>query len=99
VMLDTAKRSNAVVYAVVAGGSPRVPFLRELSELSGGSFYDAGATTNLSATFVRILDEFRQRYLVSYSPSGVTATGWHRLDVRVKRKGLAVKARPGYFAN
>jgi len=99
VILDTAKRSGVVVYAVVAGGSPRIPFLRDLSELTGGSFYDAGSTTNLGATFVRILDEFRQRYLVSYSPHDVPGAGWHRLEVRVKRRGVEVKARPGYFAN
>ena len=99
VILDTAKRSGVVVYAVVAGGSPRIPFLRDLSELTGGSFYDAGSTTNLSTTFVRILDEFRQRYLVSYSPHDVPGAGWHRLEVRVRRRGVEVKARPGYFGN
>lgn len=99
VMMDTAKRSGAVVYAVVAGGSPRVTFLRDLSEATGGSFYDAGSTESLGATFLRILDEFRQRYLVSYSPRGVTTDGWHRLEVRVRMKGVDVKARPGYFAN
>jgi Ca-activated chloride channel homolog len=99
VILDTAGRSGVVVYSVVAGGSPRQTFLRDLSEATAGSFYDAGATTNLGATFIRILSEFRQRYLVSYSPRGVAGEGWHRVDVRVKSKGLEVKARPGYFAN
>jgi VWFA-related protein len=99
VMLDTAKRSGVVVYAVVAGGSPKISFLHDLSEVTGGTFYDAGSTRNLAATFVKILDEFRQRYLVSYSPRGVAGEGWHRLEVRVKRSGVDVKARPGYFAN
>jgi Ca-activated chloride channel homolog len=99
VMLDTAKRSDVVVYAVVAGGSPKIPFLHDLSELTGGTFYDAGSTQNLGATFVKILNEFRQRYLVSYSPRGVSGEGWHRLEVRVKGRGVEVKARPGYFAN
>jgi hypothetical protein len=44
-----------------------------------------------------ILDEFRHRYLVSYTPRGVARDGWHRLTVRVKRSGT-VKARPGYLA-
>jgi VWFA-related protein len=99
VILDTARRSGVVIYSVVAGGSPKQSLLRTLSELSGGSFHDAGETANLGATFVRILDEFRQRYLVSYSPRGVTGEGWHRLEVRVKGKRAEVKARPGYFAN
>jgi Ca-activated chloride channel homolog len=99
VMLDTAKRSDVVVYAVVAGGSSKIPFLHELTEATGGTFYDAGSTQNLGAAFTRILNEFRQRYLVSYSPRAVSGEGWHRLEVRVRRKGVDVKARPGYFAN
>jgi hypothetical protein len=47
--------------------------------------------------FLGILDEFRQRYLVSYSPRGVAGDGWHQLEVRIKgRRGVAVKARAGY---
>jgi Ca-activated chloride channel family protein len=98
VMLETAKRSDVVVYAVVAGGSPKVSFLHDLSEVTSGTFYDVGSTRDLGATFVKILDEFRQRYLVSYSPRGVPGEGWHRLEVRVKGRGLDVKSRPGYFA-
>ena len=37
--------------------------------------------------------------LVSYTPRGVATGGWHRLEVRVTQRGLAVKARPGYLAN
>ena len=29
--------------------------------------------------------------------TGVAPGGFHRLDVRVKRRGLTVKARPGYI--
>jgi Ca-activated chloride channel family protein len=98
VILDTAKRSDVVAYAVVAGASPKGSFLHELSELTGGTFYDAGSPDNLAATFIKILNEFRQRYLVSYSPRDVLAEGWHRLEVRVRRRGVDVKARTGYFA-
>ena len=98
-VLDTAKRSDVVVYAVAVGGSPKTSFLRELSELTGGRLLDAGSTQNLGATFVTILNEFRQRYLVSYSPRGVSKDGWHRLDVRVNGRKAVVKARPGYLAN
>jgi Ca-activated chloride channel family protein len=99
VVMDTAKRSDVVVYAVEAGGSRKISFLRDLSELTGGTFYVAGSTQNLEATFVTILNEFRQRYLVSYSPRGVPGEGWHRLEVHVKGRGVDVKARPGYFAS
>ena len=52
------------------------------------------STKNLDALFVSVLEEFRQRYLVSYSPKGGLTPGWHKLEVRVKgRKGLTIKAR------
>ena len=98
VILDTARRTDVVVYAVVAGGSRRLSFLKDLGSLTGGTLYDAGSTQNLGATFVRILNEFRQRYLVSYTPRGVQGEGWHRLEVRVRNRRAEVTARPGYFA-
>jgi VWFA-related protein len=98
-VLDTARRSDVVVYgvSVKTNGNPR--FLRDLSAYTGGSLFEIDSTNNLNALFVRILEEFRQRYLVSYSPRGVSKSGWHRLEVRVKGRKATVKARPGYMAS
>ena len=97
-VLDTARRSDTVVYGVSSGGAGNAPFLHDLSELTGGTLFKVESTKNLSATFVRILEEFRHRYLVSYTPRGVSKDGWHRLEVRVKGRRANVKARPGYLA-
>lgn len=97
-VLDAAKRSDVVVYAVAVQSSNKPEFLRDLTTFSGGRLYEIEKTTDLASTFRAIVDEFRHRYLVSYTPRGVTREGWHRLDVRVKRKGADVKARPGYLA-
>ena len=94
-VLDTAKRSDVVVYGVSVG--PRVRFLRDLSAFTGGRVFDVESTKNLSATFEKILEEFRHRYLVSYSPENVTRGGWHRLEVRVRNRSLRIQARPGYL--
>ena len=98
-VLDAAKRSDVVVYAVAVGTSPKATFLPDLSALTGGTFFRTESTKDLGATFLQILDEFRHRYLVSYSPRGVAKGGWHQLEVRVKRKGVRIKARPGYLSN
>jgi hypothetical protein len=55
------------------------------------------SSADLRAAFQRILQEFRSRYILAYTPNGVPSGGFHRLDVRVKRRGLDVKARPGYI--
>ena len=96
-VLDTAKRSDVVVYAVSVG-KVKADFLRDLASFSGGRLFELEKTANLSATFVSILEEFRQRYLVSYTPRGVSRDGWHRLEVRLKGRRATIKARPGYLA-
>ena len=97
-VLTAARRSDVVVYGVAVRGVEKPQLLRDLSELTGGGMVEVESTKDLQATFVRILDEFWQRYLVSYSPQGVAATGWHRLEVRVRGRSAAVKARAGYEA-
>ncbi len=96
-VLETAKRSDVVAYAVSVG-RVKAEFLRDLTSFTGGRLFEIEKTGNLSAIFLSVLEEFRQRYLVSYTPRGVAKDGWHRLTVRVTRGGATVKARPGYLA-
>jgi VWFA-related protein len=97
-VLDAAKRSDVVAYAVSVRTGPKPEFLRDLTSFTGGRLFEIEKTADLESTFRTIVDEFRHRYLVSYTPRGVTKDGWHRLDVRVKRRGVTVKARSGYLA-
>lgn len=97
-VIRIARRSDAVVYGVSVRGENKPDFLQDLSDASGGDLFQVDSTHDLGQTFLAILDEFRHRYLVSYSPRGVTSEGWHRLEVRVKGRNLTIKARPGYLA-
>jgi VWFA-related protein len=97
-VIDTGRRADAVVYAVTAGRGGRMRFLDALATATGGRLIEVEETRDLPRTFAAILDEFRTRYLVTYTPRGVEAKGWHRLEVRVKRNGVSVRARPGYAA-
>ncbi len=96
-VLEASRRGDVVVYSVEIG-ERKASFPRDLSESTGGRVFAVESTKDLSATFARILEEFRMRYLISYSPEGVAPGGWHQLEVRVRTRGAAVKARPGYFA-
>ena len=97
-VLDTAKRSDVVVYGVAVRSSVKPEFLRDLTAFTGGRLFEVEKTANLGPAFLAILEEFRHRYLVSYTPRGVTKDGWHRLDVRIRNRKATVKARPGYLA-
>ena len=95
-VIETAKRGDAVVYALSPKDAGSASFLRDLAEQTGGSSFEVDSLKELSGRFVSILEEFRQRYLLSYTPTGVASPGWHRLEVRLKNRRATVKARPGY---
>jgi Ca-activated chloride channel family protein len=121
-VLEAAKRTDAVVYAVAIsqqrrtvttvsrGGSTSVTrtqttefnnagkFLTSLTEETGGRVLFASSNRDLRSTFIQTLAEFRDRYVLSYTPAGVAPTGWHRLEVKLKKKSGKVTARRGYFA-
>ena len=117
-VIEAAKRTDAVVYAVAIAEQRAVyqlggrgitgvkvttveeagKFLEHLTEETGGRVMFSNSNKDLLATFTQTLAEFRDRYVLSYTPTGVSPTGWHRLDVKLKGKSGKVTARRGYFA-
>jgi VWFA-related protein len=73
--------------------------LDALAEESGGRRFIAERQTDLRQSFLDVLKEFRQRYVLTYTPTGVPADGWHPIEVRVKTRGAEVTARRGYYAS
>jgi VWFA-related protein len=96
-VLHAARRSNLVAYGIATSALPESSFLHKLSDATGGAAIEIASTADLRAAFLRIIDEFRQRHLLSYSPAGVPNDGWHPLTVRVKGRKVDVKARAGYI--
>lgn len=96
-VLDIAKNSDAVVYAVSSGKHPKMTFLQDLTQFTGGVLFKVESTNNLDQIFINILEEFRQRYLLTYSPAGALSKGWHKLEVRLRDPKFTVKSRPGFL--
>lgn len=97
-VVDAARATEVVAYGAVVVGRDRPKFLDDFAKQTGGSVLEIRSSSDLSSAFLRILEEFRQRYLLSYSPRGVARSGWHRIEVRVKNGHALVKARAGYVA-
>jgi VWFA-related protein len=116
VVLDTARQSVAVPYAVVAGEGvksfatpspsllaggvpidPAARFLWDLVQTGGGLFMNAEKTDQLERRFTEALENFRQRYILTYVPRGVEQKGWHPVTITVKDRRYRIRARPGYF--
>jgi VWFA-related protein len=75
----------------------RRQFLPLLVEDTGGSLFIAEDIGRLRDAFSQVVSEFRSRYLLTYSPTGVASEGWHELEVRVAGRGRRVQARRGYL--
>jgi len=82
---------------------PAVP-LDDVAEATGGlrhtpasGINDPGGT--LVNDFKKIFNEFRQSYVLHFTPAGVAPRGWHELTVGLSLTGsYKVRARRGYFA-
>ncbi len=72
--------------------------LQQAADVTGGEFLRVGRDARLADTFASILAQYRQRYLLSFTPSGVAGDGWHRLEVRLRSRSGTVVAREGYMA-
>jgi len=94
-VVASARSADLVVFGVTTANL-RAPFLKDLVGITGGDLVEVRTTGDLTGTFVKLLTQYRQRYLVAYSPTGVESKGWHRVDVTVARRGASVVARQGY---
>jgi len=96
-VVDSATRSNAVIYAVTSSARRELRTLDQVTGVTGGDMLRVKSSADLRGAFEGILRAFRSRYVLAYTPTGVPAGGFHRLDVRLKRRGFKVTARPGYI--
>ncbi|WP_396626108.1 VWA domain-containing protein [Luteitalea sp.] len=71
--------------------------LQSAADLTGGEFLRVEKDAKLSETFQGILGQYRQRYLLTYTPA-TTAPGFHKLEVRLRGRPGEVVAREGYVA-
>ena len=71
--------------------------LGELAQNTGGQIFEN--TNSLRSGFERLDSDLRNYYLIGYTPANLTYDGKFRsIDVKVKRSGIVVSARKGYFA-
>ena len=72
--------------------------LRFIANQTGGLAVDS--TNDLNRGVTRILEDQQGYYLLGYTaPAGTARDGWdqNRVKVKVRRKGLQVRARQGFF--
>ena len=69
--------------------------LRDLAEWTGGQFVFASTSAETVIAAASLIADLRHQYLLSIEAA--SDPEWRRLDVRVRRPAIVVKARAGYF--
>jgi Ca-activated chloride channel homolog len=88
------------VYSVATGSqyfNRKFTRLSEYSHDTGGDIYYGAKQDTFSEFYSRITEEARNQYTLVYSPVGEKSIDYHTIEVRVKREGLTVLAREGYY--
>lgn len=75
-------------------------FVAQSAARTGGDKHRSRFGDPAVRTFAQILGDFRQSYVLRYSPQGVNSRGWHTVAVQVPAQpALTIKARSGYFGS
>lgn len=106
-LVDYAGSNDEVRYRV-RSCTPRArpdgpDVIQRAAERTGGQLHTQARffrARSIVSAFKIIFDDFRQSYVLRYSPAGVTARGWHAIVVEVpKANGATVRARQGYYGD
>lgn len=74
-------------------------YLQTITTRSGGRVYLAGTFDDTTAAFAAIAEELRNQYLIGYYSTSNKRDGKYRkIKLELARKGVEVRARPGYRA-
>lgn len=77
-----------------------IEFVEQAATRTGGDKHKSRFGDPAVRTFAEILNEFRQSYVLRYSPQGVKSGGWHAVTVQVPAQpSVTIKARSGYFGS
>jgi VWFA-related protein len=93
--------SNVSVYAIGTdaallrrGASP----LSRYARATGGDTYFVNNAPALSRAYAQVAEEARHQYTLAYVPAGSDRTqNYHSIEVRLRRPGLDVLSRDGYY--
>jgi VWFA-related protein len=80
--VDNTVKNHALELATVATGGAHLYTFRDRS---------------IENAIDELGGELHAQYAISYTPEGTNEFGYHEIKINVDKKGLKVRARPGYF--
>jgi Ca-activated chloride channel family protein len=101
-VLKELLRYNVAVYGVGVGSAffeRRFERLSKYAHDTGGDVYYGLKSRAMEELYGRVTEEARNQYTLAYAPSGTDrGAEYHSIEVRVRREGLTILTREGYYA-
>ena len=107
-LLQAIRSSAVTIYPIgIMGGFPSGStrllqsraFLQQIADITGGQLFTPSTSKDLGLIYQKILDELSAQYVIGFVSDNPRQDGrFRKLRVDVRRDGLKVRHRTGYFA-
>ena len=71
--------------------------MKDLAEKTGGNSFFLENASGLDGTIEKIRSLIRSQYAIAYKPQSETKSGWRKVEVQCKRRGVKLQYRKGYY--
>ena len=71
--------------------------LERISRETGGGFFEVSKKLSIDQIYDRIEEELRNQYSLGFTPDANAPSGFRRITVTVKQRGMIVQTREGYY--
>jgi len=109
--IEASQRADMLVYSIYFktsegfqrpfGGQDRADgrkVLERISRETGGTFFEENKKLSFDQIFDRIEEELRNQYNLGYSPDKTdSSSGYRKISLTAKQRGLTVQTREGYY--
>ncbi|MBZ5527788.1 MAG: VWA domain-containing protein [Acidobacteriia bacterium] len=102
---DTARAlltGGISVYGVGVGNAflnRRITTVSRYAHATGGDVFYASKREEVERLYSTVTEEVRNQYTLAYAPKGTDRSlEFHAVEIRVKRPGLSILARDGYYS-
>ena len=95
-VIDLARTNEVSVFAVAQGVVEVHALLRgldRLAEETGGRAWFISTIRKLPGAFREVVAELENQYFLTFTPADQRPKSWHKVEVRLNRPGLTVRAR------
>ena len=97
--IEAAQHADTMIYSILFGGTEGRGILQRMSRETGGGFFEVTKKQSIDQIYDVIQNELRGQYSLGYvSDEPVRISGFRKLQLTTKTKGLTVQARARYWA-